>query len=461
MSGTKWWVKLIRLLSREPCRHSSLVVVISLVCLGIVLVVTAFSRSPPQSPRVNSSDPHAQVVLAYREILGREPDPPGLKSYVASVAAGHLTIEQMRTALEKSDEHQEILNARHRADAALRKVCGRGSIVKSSTADLAEIVANVHQVGTCAVKRNGLSVHAEWEKHGLILAPAHFYVPLPKTQDLEKFDCRSSSRLTGIQMNDEGQLRLLNEVLVRQKDKFVFAMEEEAVSSATYKYQWENCCFGGAEAHVYWSLIVEFRPKRILEIGAGWSTKLAASAVRYLTNLRDGKQVPLLESIDPYATGSFDGTVLIRNQMQDLAHAFPGFSSLRKKRIQDVEPAKFQELESGDILFIDSSHSVFVGSDVTHLVLEVLPLLRPGVFVHFHDIFIPFSYSCEHIADRTFWNEQYLLQAFLVQNSEWEVIWGEAYMETKFPEEHARMKPVGFSGYHRKSSFWMRRVKQT
>jgi hypothetical protein len=65
------------------------------------------------------------------------------------------------------------------------------------------------------------------------------------------------------------------------------------------------------------------------------------------------------------------------------------------KRVQDVAPRRFHEQAANDILFIDSTHVAKIGSDVNHIIGNILPVLRPGVYVHFHDIFYPFEYPLE------------------------------------------------------------------
>src|SRR4029077_19197551 len=111
-----------------------------------------------------------------------------------------------------------------------------------------------------------------------------------------------------------------------------------------------------------------------------------------------------------------------------LRAGFPGLQSLMERKVQDVDLNFFSQLQSGDILFIDSSHTVKIGGDVNYLFLEVLPRLNPGVIVHVHDIFLPFDYRRDWVMDELrFWTEQYLLQAFLMFNSDFEVLMANHY----------------------------------
>lgn len=99
------------------------------------------------------------------------------------------------------------------------------------------------------------------------------------------------------------------------------------------------------------------------------------------------------------------------------------------KIVQDVNYEKFQELEPNDILFIDSSHVVKTGSDVQHILFEILPLLKRGVYIHFHDIFYPFQYPKKWILNNRWnWNEDYFLKAFLMYNNQFKIVLFPTYL---------------------------------
>jgi hypothetical protein len=134
-------------------------------------------------------------------------------------------------------------------------------------------------------------------------------------------------------------------------------------------------------------------------------------------------------------------------------------SKLIRKPVETVDLAVFQQLGADDILFIDSSHVLRIGGDVQFEYLEILPRLRPGVLVHAHDIFLPFEYPLSWVRDKKwFWTEQHILQAFLVFNSEFEVVLALGYLHAHHRELLARAAPVyaehPSSG---PSSLWLRR----
>src|SRR4029077_17078568 len=139
-----------------------------------------------------------------------------------------------------------------------------------------------------------------------------------------------------------------------------------------------------------------------------------------------------------------------------LRDGFPGLQSLIEKNVQNIGLEFFSQLDSRDILFIDSSHTVKIGGDVNYLFLEVLPRLKPGVIVHVHDIFLPRDYRRDWVMDEfRFWTEQYLLQAFLMFNSDFEVLMANSYLSHYYEEDLKATYPSlpSWDG----GSFWMRR----
>ena len=144
-----------------------------------------------------------------------------------------------------------------------------------------------------------------------------------------------------------------------------------------------------------------------------------------------------------------------------LRAGLPGLTRLEPRRAQEIPAEAFDALEADDILFIDSSHVVQVGGDVTHLFLQVLPCLKPGVVVHVHDIFLPHDYPRAWVMEHhRFWTEQYLLHAFLLFNRGFEVLLAPAWLAAHHPEALAAAIPSYDAACGRPGSFWMRRVAE-
>jgi predicted O-methyltransferase YrrM len=280
-----------------------------------------------------------------------------------------------------------------------------------------------------------------WERIGLHITPVHFYQPIPDTKDLilDRKRIWGRSGLVGIDMNDKLQLKFLREIFPKYYDEYAKFDRNKDERRSEYDFYFGNASFESVDAEVLYCMIRHFKPSKVIEIGSGFSTLLIAQASRY--NRKEGKDLEL-NVIDPYPMK------MIEN--------IPEISSLIKKRVQEIDFGFFQQLGSGDVLFIDSSHVVKIGSDVNYLYLEMLPRLKEGVVVHAHDIFIPMEYPEDWILrEHTFWTEQYLLQAFLIYNFAFEILWGGHYMHINYPKE---LKST-FPSYDPKNiipgSFWI------
>jgi methyltransferase family protein len=276
-----------------------------------------------------------------------------------------------------------------------------------------------------------------WEQHGFHVTPVHFYQPIPDTQSLSETLWDRPSELVGIDMNDSAQLDLLR----RQFSKFRHEYEQlptEPTEEPT-RFYLNNGLFGGLDALVAYCMVRHFQPRLLVEIGSGFSSLVLGEA---LTKNNESNLV----CIDP-------------SPQNFLRQNLPGLHSLIEKRVQDIDVDFFSQLNHGDILFIDSSHTVKIGGDVNYLFLEVLPRLKPGVIVHIHDIFLPFDYRRDWVMEQfRFWSEQYLLQAFLMFNSEFEVLMANSYLNHYQREELKATFPTLPSW--RGGSFWIRRRSQ-
>jgi SAM-dependent methyltransferase len=273
-----------------------------------------------------------------------------------------------------------------------------------------------------------------WQSYGFHVSPVHFYQPIPDTRLLKDDHWERQFPMVGVEMNDSVQLELLQNAFPP------FARECNELprkpTGEPHEFHLENNRFAGTDALAAYCMIRHFKPKLILEIGAGMSTRLSARAA-----LRNG--ATRLKTIEPEP----DETV---------RRGFPGLTELLAQRVQDVGLQLFSELEANDILFVDSSHVSNCQSDVNFLLLEVVPTLKPGVIVHFHDIFLPREYPRDWVKnDYRFWNEQYLLHAFLAFNSDFETLLANTYLAYNFSSELKACFPN--SPWWGGGSFWFRR----
>jgi len=298
----------------------------------------------------------------------------------------------------------------------------------------------------CIKSVPGNAAYRIFYKHGFHLLRKHYYLPIPDEADLSDTFWERRSALVGLEMNDEYALDLLQSVFPLYLDEFRESFPVHRPSRNDSNFYLINGNFMAIDAHVYYIFIRYFKPKRIIEIGAGNSTVVASVACR--RNIKESGEGPNLTAIEPYP----------RSILKD---GIPELSQLIEAKVQDVDIELFTSLKSGDILFIDSSHVLREGGDVQLEYCEILPLLAPGVLVHIHDISLPKHYPRVYFENQLYFNEQYLLQAFLCFNSRFDVIWPGNYMIVKypdrvinlFPEYHEMRKSYPMS---EPSSFWIR-----
>ena len=288
-----------------------------------------------------------------------------------------------------------------------------------------------------------------WERAGYHLTPVHFYQPIPDTRELREERWRRPSDLGGVALNVDRQLEFLD-LFLRE-----FSAEYDELpidkTPVPHQFYYNNGFFGCVDPEVLYGMIRHFRPRRVIEVGSGFSTLLAAEALR--VNASNGEGAGELLTIDPFPN-------------EIIRAGIPGLSELRTSRVQDVPLEVFETLRENDILFIDSSHVVHLDSDVRYQILDILPRLAKGVVVHFHDIFLPNEYPRRWVCDlKRFWNEQYFLQAFLAFNTTFETLWAGSYLHT----HHSDRLEAAFASYRRRrtdeawigpGSFWLRRVTE-
>lgn len=274
------------------------------------------------------------------------------------------------------------------------------------------------------IQRAALKLFPVWELCGLHVVPDHFHFPIPSTRDLDDALFDGESACVGLDWNDNRQMRCLTDVFPQFKDERPFP---------------KNPGLSPVDAAVLYAMVRSCKPRRIVEIGSGFSTGFIAAA--RLRNEQDGASSEHIV-IDPYPHAS-------------LGRLNPPLTRLRKQKVQTTS---VQDFEGCDLLFVDSSHVAGIGSDVNFLVLEVLPRVKPGCLIQFHDIVLPREYWKDWVKrDRLFWSEQYLLWAFLLFNNAFDVVWAAQHMQSR----HARALQQAFPAFnhemHRLSSFWIER----
>jgi predicted O-methyltransferase YrrM len=241
-----------------------------------------------------------------------------------------------------------------------------------------------------------------------------FYSPVPDVATLPEDVWTRRSPLTGVAFDSAAQI--------------AWAEAELAPLIAAFEppegFRLANRYYESVDAEVCDALVRRLAPARVVELGSGWSTLLLRAAA-------PGR----VTSFDPFPAEFLDG--------------------VERLGAQEIPLDVFDGLEAGDVLFVDTSHTVKLGGDVNRIVLDVLPRLAPGVVVHFHDIWLPYEYHRVLVEDMgMYWAEQYLLQAFLIGNP-WEVLFAAQAVAREHPERLEALVP-SFTGENFPSAFWLR-----
>ena len=274
----------------------------------------------------------------------------------------------------------------------------------------------------------------------LRFAPGHFYSPIVDVSDPVVIQAARAPR----PICDEGGITLVREAmeafcerLARHHALFPFGRDPQP----GFRFFYGNPAFGAHDAVALFSMLLEYRPRRVVEVGSGYSSCLLLD-----TNERffDGKLE--LTMIDPALE-----EIQTKMPFGDTAGA-----ELIPEKVQEVPLSVFRKLDANDILFLDSSHVAKTASDVNHYLFEILPVIAPGVLVHIHDIVYPFEYPAEWILEeKRSWNEAYAVRAFLQYNLEFPIVYWTNYAAQAFPDKVRALMPMAME--NEGGSMWLQR----
>ena len=269
--------------------------------------------------------------------------------------------------------------------------------------------------------------------------PGHFYSPIPSEADIRVGVARATGRkeFGGVDWRDDAQRKLLEE-LAGEYPRLGF--DEPPAPDARFSVT--NPSYGHYDAVLLACMILRFKPARIIEVGSGFSSVLMMDL-----NERFFDGAIRLTMIEPHPE------TLFRNMRRE----DKGRVRVIEHKVQDAPLSLYGELEANDILFIDSSHVSKIGSDVNHLFFEVLPLLKPGVLVHIHDITGNLEYPPEWFREGRVWSELYLLRAFLMFNSSFEVLLSSVRLRENNEQLMKERMPVCMQGGG--GQLWIRRTR--
>jgi hypothetical protein len=268
----------------------------------------------------------------------------------------------------------------------------------------------------------------------------HYYEPFFRPDSLHR-PLEAERDLLGIDLNVDCQLRMLRE----------FSFENElnmfplTPPDGQLVYYYDNDFFESGDAEFLYSMIRHFKPQTLIEIGSGFSSLMAIEAITANQRQNTGYRCRHV-CIEPFE----------RPWLRELG------VELIRMPVEKCDQSLFLDLHANDILLIDSSHVIKPQGDVLCEYLEILPLLKSGVFVHIHDIFTPRDYPSEWLIEKgLFWNEQYMVEAFLSFNTSFEIIGALNYLKHHYPAALAAKFPILARQLETREpgSLWLRRVR--
>jgi hypothetical protein len=275
----------------------------------------------------------------------------------------------------------------------------------------------------------------------MYVPPGHYYSPIPRLEDIERYSNSifgpPTDELPGVELNAAEQLATMEALAT-----FAAAVPGYGAEPLEgVRYRWPNDFLPPSDALILHCLIGHLRPRRVVEVGSGYSSCV------------------LLDAADAHLGGHLECTFIEPypdRLLSLLSAADVSRVTLLRQPVQDVPLEYFMGLSAGDVLFIDSSHVARIGGDVNHLLFAILPRLASGVYVHIHDVAFPFEYPRLWAQEGRAWNEAYLVRAFLQYNAAFRIaLWG-SYLFQKHHERFVRAFPSCADGSG--PSLWLRRV---
>ena len=297
--------------------------------------------------------------------------------------------------------------------------------------------ACVHFIGKRLQERR-LRLHPNY-LGAVTYPPGHYYSPLLDLENLGTNDRHlpfdGEEWWEHVDFRDEAQ-RDYYEDLQSQHVILPFPAQK----TDEFRYFTDNQWFPASDAFTLSGIIQKEKPRRIIEVGSGFS-----SAVM-LDTLEHTGATARLTFIEPDP-----------ERLQSLLNTHDaGLTTIHAQIVQEIPPEFFDQLEAQDLLFIDSSHVSKVGSDVSYIFLRILPRLKPGVIVHFHDVFYPYTYPDVWIREGKAWNESLFLRAFLIGNPHFQIMAFNSYAGQTFPELFEKRCPAYLQNAG--GSIWIRKV---
>lgn len=310
--------------------------------------------------------------------------------------------------------------------------------IKNVISKLSRLILSYTDIYQLNIEINRLKV--ENAQFKTWVPPGHFYSPIPLIEDIklkeDEIWNNFHNEIPGIDLNVDVQIDMIN-IFKEYYKELPFDIHKKE----NLRYYFENSNYSYSDAIFLYCMIRYTKPKKIIEVGSGYS-----SCVILDTNELFFNDAISCSFIEPYPQLLLS---LIKDRDKNKIE-------LIQNNLQDVDINKFSELSKGDILFIDSTHVSKINSDVNFIFFDILPRIKSGVYIHFHDIFYPFEYPKEWIYEGRSWNEDYLLRAFLQYNDIFKIQFFNTFLEHFYKDEFINDMPLCLKNPG--GSIWIKKI---
>jgi hypothetical protein len=273
------------------------------------------------------------------------------------------------------------------------------------------------------------------DRVGYQVYPQVFYSPFPEPAQVDLERLKLKRPLPGVKFNPQFTTSLLADLA-----RYATELSDFFKNRPAHLVHWDMT-YPPLDTATLYAMLRHLKPKRYIEVGCGYSSRVSVAALG--RNHEEGSTCQALY-IEPYPPAYLTELKL------------PG--EFIQRKVQEVPLEKFKSLEAGDVLFIDTSHVIKTQNDVEFELLQILPSLKPGVFVHIHDILTPYDYPVEwllgHSPNRGGNNEQYALECLLSGGNDWEVVLPVFLL---WKEQRQSLTPL-LNSDARPAAFWIRRI---
>ena len=269
-------------------------------------------------------------------------------------------------------------------------------------------------------------VRKKIQQNGVNITPANFYSNIPLVEDIHNsFEYLTEDEVYNGGIFDKAKVNDFMESIYSYSLEFNPPLDGDV--NNPNGFFWNNPAFSYSDAMSYYCVLRHFKPKKLLEIGAGFSTLIANEAL-----IKNG----------------FGEITMIEPYPKKFLRELESVGNIIEQFVQDISvPDMVSIVEKSDVWFIDSTHTVKIGSDCLYIYLKVMPEVKTDVIVHTHDVFLPYGMPKEQALDKhIYWTEQYLLYAYMLDNPKIEILFGSAFVNNVMPKEINKLMNEKYPG---------------